>query len=338
MSNPPNLADVAARAKVSTGTASHVLNRNQKARIAVATRERVRIAAEELGYRPNTFAQSLLGKKTKTLGLMMSTFENPFFAGVARAAWQRASAMGYHVLIDAQLNSSHEFRDFKRLAPWPVDGILIWATTAQDVAALIGREGHKFPVVYLGSSDVPDADIVTFNFYAGMRQIMNHIFARGYRKPAMIVGNEEVDLADPGSRAAAFYDSCREHKMPGKVIRVQPGQPDVVAAFQCGLTLAAMSPAERPDVAVCYNDQTAIAIYNGVRRAGLRVPQQIAVTGFDGINEGQCCDLPMTTAAIPVDLACGTGIEMLINRIEHESNDPPNRITLPIRLLEGETT
>jgi DNA-binding LacI/PurR family transcriptional regulator len=242
------------------------------------------------------------------------------------------------MLIDAQLTAHNQFRDFRRMAPWPVDGILIWATMAQDVSALVGRDGSQFPVVYLGSSSVPDADVVTFNFYAGMRQLMNHVFSKGYRKPTLIVGGSERDLSDPTSRAAAFHDSCKEHKVLGRVTVVSADQPDVVAGFQCGLSLAAAPPSERVDVAICYNDQTAIAVYNGIRRAGLRVPQHIAVTGFDGINEGQCCELPLTTAAIPVDIACGTGIEMLIHRIERNIQDEPNRITLPIRLLEGETT
>jgi DNA-binding LacI/PurR family transcriptional regulator len=338
MSNPPNLADVAALANVSTGTASHVLNKNQRARIAPATRERVRLAAETLGYRPNVFAQSLLRKKTKTLGLMMSTFENPFFAGVARAAYQRASAMGYHILVDAQLTAFNQVRDFRRMAPWPVDGILIWATMAQDVSALLGKEGNQFPVVYLGSGGVADADVVTFNFYSGMRQLMDLVFAKGYRTPTLVVGSAEGDLSEPGSRASAFHESCREHGVCGTVTALSSEQPDVIAAFQCGLNLAAAPASERVDIAVCYNDQTAIAVYNGIRRGGLKVPQHIAVTGFDGIYEGQCCEHPLTTAAIPVDVACGTGIEMLIHRIERKTDDEPNRITLPIRLLEGETT
>jgi DNA-binding LacI/PurR family transcriptional regulator len=64
----------------------------------------------------------------------------------------------------------------------------------------------------------------------------------------------------------------------------------------------------------------------------------MAVTGFDGLTEGQCLDLPLTTAAIPISLACGAAIEMLVHRIEHTSDDPPNRISLPIRLLVGGTT
>jgi DNA-binding LacI/PurR family transcriptional regulator len=113
---------------------------------------------------------------------------------------------------------------------------------------------------------------------------------------------------------------------------------DTVAAFETGLSIASMSTSERPDVVVCYNDVTAIGVYHGLKRGGLRVPQDIGVTGYDGISEGQCLDLPLTTAAIPVDLACGSAIEMLVHRIERGSNGQPNKMLLPIRLVEGATT
>ncbi len=337
ISNQPVLADVAARARVSAGTASHVLNGNHKARIAPATQERVRKAALELGYRPNTFARSLLGKKTKSLGLMAGNLENPFFVSVAREAWERAHEIGYQLMLDTQLSSSEVFRGAARPGPWPVDGLLLWAETVQDVEKLLGREALGLPMVYLGLMSEAECDAVTFDFYAGMRMLMDYLSKRGYRKPMMIIPTEgEGDQG--GIRARAFRDYCTERNLSGS-INLLPNhhQPNIVSAFQGGQSLAAMPVAIRPDVAVCYNDQTAIGVYNGLRRGGLRVPQDIAVTGFDGLQEGQCLDLPLTTAAIPIDLACGSAIEMLVHRIEHTSENAPNRIALPIRLLAGAT-
>lgn len=335
----PSLVDVAARAKVSAGTASHVLNRNHKARISPATQERVRQAAQELGYRPNSFARSLLGKKTKTLGLMCSTFENPFFVSVARVAWQRASKIGYQLLLDSQFVASGQFRDYARIGPWPVDGLLLWADTVQDIEMLLGRQAQGLPVIYLGLTTDAQCDCVTFDFYAGMRRIMEHLAEKGYKKPMMAArDNREQDLSDPRSRARAFHDYCLEHNLPGIFFSPPAHLSDNVAAFEAGLSIASKPASERPDVVVCYNDVTAIGVYHGLKRGGLRVPQDIGVTGYDGISEGQCLDLPLTTAAIPVDLACGSAIEMLVHRIEHGSNGQPNKMLLPIRLLEGATT
>ena len=340
--NPPHqpgLAEVAARAQVSAGTASHVLNGNHRARIAPATQERVRRAAQELGYRPNLFARSLLGKKTRTLGLMANNLDNPFFVSVARAAWQRAREIGYEMLLDAQFSSLESFRDDPRPGSWPVDGLLLWAETVQDIEFLLGREARGLPVVYLGLMSEADCDAVTLDFGAGMRRMMEHVTQRGYRRPVMIVPNlREGEKLNPQSRTRVFEDYCRGHGLPGTVLELPPGSPDLQAAFQSGLRLAALPASARPDVAVCYNDQTAIGVYHGIRRGGLRVPQDIAVTGFDGLLEGQCLDLPLTTAAIPIDLACGAAIEMLVHRIECASDDAPHRISLPIRLMAGATT
>ncbi|MGI4790594.1 MAG: LacI family DNA-binding transcriptional regulator [Janthinobacterium lividum] len=339
LSNQPGLVDVAARAQVSAGTASHVLNGNHKARIAPATQERVRRAAQELGYRPNMFARSLLGKKSKTLGLMANNLDNPFFIGVARAAWQRAHEIGYEMLLDAQFSSLEMFRDRPRPRALPADGLLLWAETVQDIEFLLGREALGLPLVYLGLMSEADCDSVTFDFGAGMRQILDHLMQRGCRRPVMIVpGPREGDVLAPRSRAHAFHEYCRERTLPGTIFQLRTDLSYAEAALQGGLALAALPASSRPDAAVCYNDLTAIGVYNGLRRGGLRVPQDIAVTGFDGITEGQCLDLPLTTVVLPIDLACGAAIEMLVHRIEHVSNNPPNRISLPSRLLAGATT
>jgi LacI family transcriptional regulator len=337
-SNLPSLADVAAAANVSIATVSRVLNDNHKSRIARATKVRVRLAAEELGYRPNLFARSLLGIKTRTLGLIMSTFENPFFAGVARSAWQHASENNYHILLEAQSPSMEPMRNSSMFASWPVDGLILWADSSPYAEWLIERGMHGMPTVYMGSlSNETNDDMVSFDFYAGMLQILGHIEANGYRNPVMIVPpSPECAITDP--RYVAYCDYCATHNIPVTVIRLPENQAVAAAGFQLGMSLASKPAPGRPDVAICYNDQVAISVSNGFRRAGLRIPNDIAVTGFDGINEGQFTDQPLTTAAIPLNLACAAAIEILIHRIEGKPNDKPNQITLPVRLIPGATT
>ena len=132
ISNQPSLVDVAARANVSAGTVSHVLNGNHKARIALATpRTSPAERPRSLATVPNVFARSLLGKKSKTLGIMTNNLDNPFFIGVARAAWKRAHEIGYEMLFDVQFTSQKLFRDRPRPRALPADGLLLWAETVQ---------------------------------------------------------------------------------------------------------------------------------------------------------------------------------------------------------------
>ena len=154
----------------------------------------------------------------------------------------------------------------------------------------------------------------------------------------VVPGPWDRNVLVAGSRAYAFHEYCREQNLAGTILHLRTDLSCAEAALQGGLDLAALPASSRPDAAVCYNDVTAIGVYHGLRRGGLRVPQDIALTGFDGLTEGQCLDLPLTTATIPLDLACGAAIEMLVHRIEHISDDPPNRLSLPIRLLVGATT
>jgi DNA-binding LacI/PurR family transcriptional regulator len=285
------------------------------------------------------FARSLLGKKTKTLGLMANNLDNPFFVSVARSAWQRAREIGYEMLLDAQFTSIDSFRDRPRPGQSPIDGLLLWAESVQDIDFLLGRETRGLPVVYLGLMSDAECDAVTFDFSAGLLRVLDHVMQNGYKKPVLIAPDPRgADTSIIGSRARAFSDYCSDRGIPGTIVQLRTDLLNAEASLQAGLNIAAMPPAKRPDVAVCYNDMTAIGVYNGLKRGGMKVPQDVAVTGFDGLVEGQCLDLPLTTAAVPVDLACGAAIEMLVHRIEHESEDPPNRIMLPIRLIVGATT
>lgn len=333
----PSLADVAAKASVSVGTVSHVLNGNPKARIAQATQERIRRAADELGYRPNRFARSLAGKHVRSIGLMIPTLNNPFFISVAVVAQRRILDLGYEMVLDPIFAQEWAVIDHRRLGYWPVDGILMWTFTSQPTNEIFGAQASRMPIVYLGLMNDAYCSGVQVDFYTGMTRVLNHLIQRGRRNLAFVVPETVANKPSSDRRREAYFDAVKSLGGEIQILRYADDH-EMANGRRIGLEVGALSARVRPDALVCYNDNVAIGVYHGLRAAGLSVPGDISLTGFDGIEEGQCLDNPLTTAMVPADLVCGAGIEMLIERIENPMLEQHTQIAIPTRLIVGATT
>jgi LacI family transcriptional regulator len=333
-----SLQNVADKAGVSAATVSRVLNGKKEDRIPAQTRDRVRLVAQELGYQPNRFARSLREGKTRTLGLMIAGLANPFFVNVMEAAERNAKERGYEVMLDAGHSIRGSFFEHGKLSDWPVDGVVMWARPDQNLAMFVGRRAQGLPVVYLGSLRDDGADAVTFDTYRGMREVVDHLADRGYRNLSYVApydfrGKDNVD-----ERVTAFLDGCRERGCTAGYTMVYPQEETRMAGRETGLRIAAMPASERPRALVCHNDIIAVGVYHGLRRGGLRIPEDIAVVGFDGIEDGQCLDAPLTTVVVPVEEVTAVAMDILASRLTNDHDGRPRQVNLKCELLVGETT
>jgi len=333
-----SLKQVAERAGVSGATVSRVLNGKELDRIPLDTRERIIRIAQELDYRPNRFARSLRDGRTGTIGLMVSGLSNPFFVDVLEAAELHLIEAGYQVVQDAAPSVRGTYDHHGKLQDWPVDGVIMWAYPDQTLATFLGSRAQGVPVVYLGYERNDGADGVYFDYYEANMELLRSVGKRGYRKICFVCpfdyrGKQEMD-----GRAAAYFDFCREAGLePGYF--VIPDQLETrTAGREAGLAIAAMPASERPDLLICHNDVLACGIYHGLRRAGLRIPEDIALTGFDGTEEGQCLDRPLTTVLTSAQELSRLSCEILLRRIGGDRNDQPAKVKVSARMLVGETT
>ncbi len=333
-----SLADVARRAGVSVGTVSHALNGRVSARIALETQERVRRVAEEMGYRPNIFARSLLGKQTKTWSLVLGGLVNPFFVGVAKAIQKAAGDAGYRIVLTTTLYETGEFPDCIGGTTWPVDGVLVWGRTEQDLVSSLGAQVKTLPVVHLGYEGHDPVESVGFDLYSGALRAMTHLVRTGYRRVAYLLPEDEGSRLASASRRQAYENVCRAAGLPLEYVLVDSGVSSCLAGLHAGMELAARPASARPDAIFCYNDSLAIGVYHGVRRAGLRVPDDIGIVGFDGIEEGQCLDLPLTTVSTPAQPLAEAAVALLLRRLTGDRETYPERIVIPTTLLAGKTT
>jgi DNA-binding LacI/PurR family transcriptional regulator len=334
-----SIDDVAQRAGVSRGTVSHVLNGNERARIAPATQERVRKAATDLGYFPNRIARSLGRRRTDTIGLVIPGLQNPFYVHLLESVERIAAEAGYQVLLDAAPSQSSAARPPK-LRGWPVDGALIWGEEIYTVGHYADFQSNTIPIVCLGGETrADDRDWVVFDVYGGVRTALEYLVQeRGARRIGFVYPYSWVVRHPDEPRWHAYREMCEAH--PEIVMQLLPtAQPEETrhAGLEMGLSLAAMTPAERPQAVLCFNDVVAQGVLFGLRRAGLRVPEDVAVVGVDGIDEGQHLDVPLTTVVLPFDALCREALQLLLRRIGEGRDAVPQRVTVPTYFRRGGT-
>lgn len=333
-----SLKQVAERAGVSGATVSRVLNGKELDRIPLETRERIMRVARELDYRPNRFARSLRDGRTGTVGLMVSGLSNPFFVEVLEAAERCLIETGYQVVQDVAPSVRGTYDHHGKLQDWPVDGVIMWAHADQTLSTFLGSRANGVPVVYMGFDRKDDADAVYFDFYGATLELLRHISNRGYRKLCYVCPWDHRDAAIVDGRAAAYVDFCRDAGIDDRHY-VMPGQQETrTAGREAGLAIAALPKSERPELLLCHNDVLACGIYHGLRRAGLRVPEDIAMTGFDGTEEGQCLDRPLTTVHTPAEEMCRSACDILLRRMSGDRESALHKVKVHGRLLVGETT
>lgn len=336
-----SIREVAAKAGVSTGTVSHVLNGDKGARIAPSTQERVRLAARDLGYRPNRIARSLGRGRTDTIALLVSGLQNSYFVEVLEAAERLIAAAGFDALVDSAPSEGGTYQRHGVLrGAWPVDGALVWARPFQSAVEFLGPAAAEVPVVYLCGPRTDDSDWVSFDFYQGGRQATEHLVTRGYKRIAYVAPVPFGEGRRPETRHMAYKGVLHEAGLSPSFL-LTDGEQTRAAGFRAGQKVAAMPAHERPDALFCHNDMLAIGALCGLRRAGLQVPGDVAIVGFDGVEDAAFQEVPLTTVRTPAEDLCRRALEILARRITGtggEAPRTPENVILPTRLIVGEST
>ena len=289
-----NLEEVARRAKVSTATVSRVLN--NAAVVKGTTRARVVKAIEELKYHPNLHARSLAGGKSRTLGVILSNMENPFFFDIYKAIESYAHAAGFEVVVSntdyraEQLAASVRLMIGRRVA-----GI---AAIVSEMAAELMDElgGTNIPVVFY---DVGVArrnmGNIRVNYRQGIDAVIEYLRGLGHRRLGFI-GHHAV-LGPINERVKAVMDAVA--RIPELEVRTAADS-DTLDGGQLA-TRALLAEGYRPTAILCVNDVMAVGALRELRERGLRVPQDISVTGFDNVKLSEFCFPALTTVHIPRD-------------------------------------
>jgi DNA-binding LacI/PurR family transcriptional regulator len=302
-----SLERVARRARVSTATVSRVLN--NKGIVRNTTRARVLKAVAELRYSPNLHARSLAGGKSRSIGVIVSNIENPFFLDVFRAVETGAHGAGYEVIMaNTDYAPERLVTSVRLMIGRRVEGLAA-IVSEMDSDLIEELSGHEIPVVFYDVG-APRRNItnVRVDYRRGMEKLTSHLYGLGHRRLGFLA--HHATLGPLSERLKAVLDAVACHpdlevESAADTDTLEGGRRAARALLDAHPCLTAI---------VCVNDLMAVGAMRELRARGLRVPEDVSVTGFDDIALAQFCHPALTTAHIPTDQIGETICDCLLNR------------------------
>ncbi|MCT2547310.1 MULTISPECIES: LacI family DNA-binding transcriptional regulator [Streptomyces] len=340
----PTVYDVAERSGVSIATVSRVYRTPDSVR--AQTRERVLEAARQLGYVPSGNARGLASRTTGVLGLCFPDYADPdaeadaeadsdaddavmlYSDQIIRGMERAARRHGYALLIAASLEGGPESLVAK--VAGRVDGFAVLAQTVptEDLEVI----SRRLPVVMIaGPREIDHLDHIVVANADGERELARHLIEdHGLRRLAFVGG--EVESPDAEARFLGFREACRDAGLP------VPDAPDLRAEMMTQAEGARATEelldrdGERPQGVLFANDQMAVGALRALERRGVRVPEDIAVTGFDGIPLSRIVRPPLTTVRQPIRQLGEQAVELLVQRLGNSGSEPVS-LMLPVSLI-----
>jgi LacI family transcriptional regulator len=290
-----SLEEVARRARVSPSTVSRVLN--NLSIVKTSTRSRVLKAVEELAYQPNLHARTLAGGNNRTIGVIVSNMENPFFFDIYKVIEGDAHMQGYEVVVaNTNYNSDQLVKSIRLMIGRRVSGLAI-IVSEMDPALIQSLSEGSIPVVFYDVG-TPGQKItnIRVDYERGVRTLVEYLYSLGHRQFGFIGHHASLDPINV--RRKTVIDAATVHA-PGIEVRTVASEDDLEGGRQAARDLLGLD--FHPTAIICVNDLMAVGALRELRERGLRVPEDISVTGFDNIVLSEFCSPPLTTVHIPRD-------------------------------------
>jgi LacI family transcriptional regulator len=327
--------DVARAASVHASTVSRVLNGRAELSLLPETRERVVAAANRLGYRPSALARSLRLRRTFTLGMLVPDITNPFFPPIIKGAEDTAHARGYNLILCNTMDSSEREATYLRvMRERQVDGLLIASSfMADSTIAELRRE--KFPYVLLNRAPRGGDDLAVLpDNRKGTAAAVDHLVGLGHRHIGLVAGPQTTMTGQ--ERLTTARTALRRHRLPADdgVVAIAESY-SVEAGFRAARRLLL---GETPPTAIfAANDLIALGTLRAAREAGLGVPKDLSIVGFNDIPQADLFDPPLTTVHVPQLEMGATAATLLIAQLEGESFERRRVVLDAVLVIRGST-
>lgn len=325
------IRDVAKAAQVSVATVSRALNGHGN--VTDEVRKRVTLAAQQLRYAPHAAARSLSSRRTHAIGVVLPDLYGEFFSELVRGIDSVARENGLHLLV----SSYHGHREEQGVAMCAmrgrVDGLLVMSPYAAKPETTAESIASGLPLVLINSQDAEDgAAALGVANYDGAQAMVAHLVASGHRRIAFIAGPE--DNYDAFERRRGYLDAMAR-LLPEEDVQILPGDFDESSGHNAGVSLIAQPV--RPDAVFAANDMMALGCLFALNQAGLRVPQDIALAGFDDIPLARFVHPGLTTMRVNIFELGARAARMLLARLAG-TGDGKDSQSLPPQLVQRESS
>ena len=303
-----NIREVSRVAGVSTATVSRALKNPEL--VSKSSRDKVMAAVEKLNYRPNMLARNFRSERSYSLVILVPSIDNPFYSRVIRGAEFAAQERGYSVLLGDIRDSLQREKEYIRLVETRLSDGVIQFRPSRERSAF--DENPGFPLVYACGCERTPLPSVRIDNVDAAKTVVDYLITQGHERIAVLCGPQ----TNPHTidRLKGYRKSLAAHKIKHRPELVVQGGFTMASGAEAGAEIAKMR--NRPTAIFCMNDEMAIGAIQGLKSAGIDVPNEMAITGFDDIDFASHCDPPLTTIKQPAEDIGKMACDMLIDLIE----------------------
>lgn len=308
----------------------------QPERVSPKTRNKVMAAVASVGYKPNLMAVKFRSGKTHNLVVLVPTVANVFFARVISGMQEAAAELGYSILLANTLGKTDiETHYAKMVSTSQADGLIqLRAHTPLDDSML--NDNGLLPMVnaceVLDSGKYP---VVSLDNRAAATAMTKHLIDLGHQRIAMVKGPDSSPLTQ--DRLLGYQDALSAANIAFDESLLFPGDFTLQAGYQAAAAISQLPSAKRPTAVFCENDETAIGAMQAFKQAGLNVPEDVSVAGFDDIAFSAFCDPPLTTIAQPAEEFGRTAVTLLVDVLNGKIRKA-QKVIMPFELITRAST
>ena len=341
------IEDVAARAGVSRMTVSRVINK--KGYVSAEARERVEAAVKELNYKPNILAKALVTKRTSILAYVMVDISDPFH-NLVKQGFESIAYHGRYTSMMCDVHSAERQRDYFNMFQEICIGGAVFHHLAVTEAQARELEQAGIQCVMLDNEfDLPGVSCINTDNYAGGRMAAEHLLERGHRRIGCVHGALEPSNSTDSvrykdsfqfriwqQRTKGFVDALAEHGVEPSGFYLSNGRWEQAEKMSSVIVNEILSAQEPITALYCEDDIMALTVYKRLQERGVKIPEQIAIIGHDGLDMIKMVHPQITSIEQPRYEMGKLAAQLLIEQIEQGAN--PRHVVLQPRLLVGETT
>lgn len=327
------LKDLARLEGVAESTVSRALQSDPQ--ISLRTQQRVQRAAAQLGYVPNVAARTLVMRRSHTFGLLIPDVTDPIHGQMAAGFEQQAATAGYSVIMANTLgDATRERAALQVFVANRVDGLAIWGSL-QDPGEVVAMF-RPSPVVFVAAENprvvrehLDDlVGSIRADEAAGVQALVQHLVTQGRRRFVYVAGQH---AASNVVRQAAARQALTAAGIRGRMALVTAG----ATGWRSPTDLVGQILAKSPDAVICYDDKLALGLIDALRTAGIRVPDDVAVTGFDDIPFAAVSNPRLTTVAQPAEEMGRRAADMLVGAIRDKAMPPSELLAVGLQVRES---
>jgi DNA-binding LacI/PurR family transcriptional regulator len=331
----PTVRDIARLAGVSQSTVSRILARDPSQFFSQQTRQRVLDIASDLGYSPNPIARALRGKQTQLIGLIIRGIFDPFFASLISEISMQARASGYQTVLGyAESDPNEVLQVSSVLDTRQTDGVIIlgdWWDDEQAIQEILS--GRRAVVAMCRGESHAEVKTVNTDNRAGIRSLLNHLTGLGHCRFGFLQGTW---MGDFDERRESFLEYLQVKGIMPNPDWLIHDTDEAAGGYRAMRNLLELE--DRPTAVLVADDLMAIGALKAASDAGVRVPNEISITGFDGIELTRFVCPALTTVRQPIETMTRIAIEGLLTQIRGESISSPRLVRVQPELIVREST